>query len=184
MTRQKQRSGCNSSKDAVPHAEKVAVLTDPDLPYRQVEGQQLELAAHFLRLMLRRYALRHASELESTFVAIGRDHPAAPFLTASSLNFVQRRRILELSGANRLPTMAVFREYPEAGGLMSYGSIRTDRFRRAAIYVGRILKGAKPADLAVEQPTKYELVINLRTARALNLELPRALLDVADSGPG
>ena len=167
-------------KDAIPRAAEVAVLTDPDLPYRQVEWQQLDLAAHSLSMMLRRFVVRQASELEGAFAAMGRDHPDALFLTASSLNFVQRRLILELAGKSRLPTMASFREYPEAGGLMSYGNTRTDRFRRAAIYVGKILKGAKPADLPVEQPIKYELVINLRTARSLNLEIPRDLLLVAD----
>jgi len=167
-------------KDAIPRAAEVAVLTDPNLPYRQVEWQQLELAAHSLNLTLRRFVVRQASELAGAFAAIERGHFSALFLTASSLNFVQRRLILEFAARSRLPTMAVFREYPEAGGLMSYGSTRTDRFRRAAIYVSKILKGATPADLPVEQPTKYELVINLKTARSLNLEIPRNLLDVAD----
>jgi len=101
-------------------------------------------------------------------------------VTSSPVNFPYRRRIIELATKSQLPTMSPFREYPEAGGLMSYGNVRVDRFRSAAIYVGKILKGAKPADLPVEQPTKYELVINLKTARSLNLDIPRDLLLVAD----
>jgi putative ABC transport system substrate-binding protein len=95
-------------------------------------------------------------------------------------NFVNRQLIVELAAKTRLPTMANLREITEAGGLMSYGTIRTDSFRRAATYVGKILKGMKPADLPIEQPTKYELVINLKTARSLDLEIPRDLLLVAD----
>jgi len=90
------------------------------------------------------------------------------------------RGIIELALKNRLPVMSAFREITEIGGLMSYGSVRVDRFRRAAIYVGKILKGARPPDLPVEQPTKYELVVNLKTARSLDLEVPRDLLLVAD----
>jgi putative ABC transport system substrate-binding protein len=87
---------------------------------------------------------------------------------------------MELTGRSRLPVMSPFREMTEAGGLMSYGSVRVERFRRAGVYVSKILKGAKPADLPVEQISKYELVINIRTARSLDLEIPRALLLIAD----
>src|SRR5262249_12907264 len=102
------------------------------------------------------------------------------FLSNTELIFVNRRLIVELAAKNRLPTVSNLREITEAGGLMSYGSVRTDSFRRAAIYVCKILKGARPADLPVEQPTKYELVINLKTARWLNLEVPGDLLLIAD----
>jgi len=141
-------------KDAVPRAAQVAVLMDRDLPYDQVQWQQLELVAHPLNVTLRRVVVRQASEFESAFAAIGQARPDALFVIQSELNFVNRRRISELAGKSRLPTMSGWREWTEAGGLMSYGFVRADSYRRAAIYVGKILKGAKPADLPVEQPTK------------------------------
>jgi putative ABC transport system substrate-binding protein len=168
-------------KDAVPLAAEVGVLIgDPDLPYTWVQRQQLELAGRSLNVVLRPFAVRQAAELESAFAAMGRNRLDGLFLTGSELNFVNRRLIIELAAKSRLPTMSGYREYPEDGGLMSYGSVRAERFRSAALYVGKILKGAKPADLPVEQPTKYELVINLKTARLLNLEISRDLLLVAD----
>jgi putative ABC transport system substrate-binding protein len=165
---------------AVPHASQVAVLIDPDIPYSQTEWRQLELAARSLNVKLRQLVVRRASEFEGAFAAIARERPDVLLVALSPLNFPYRRRIIELATKSRLPTISPFREYPEAGGLMSYGNVRLDRFRSAAIYVGKILKGAKPAELPVEQPTKYELVINLKTARYLNLEIPRDLLLVAD----
>ena len=167
-------------KDAIPRAAKVAVLTGSDVPYRQVEWQELALAARSLNVMLRRFVVHQALELEQSFAEMESERPDVLLLTATSFNFVHRRRIIELAAKSRLPTMAAFREFPEAGALMSYCSVRADRFRHAAMYVAKILKGAKPADLPVEQPTKYELVINLKTARSLNLEVPRDLLLIAD----
>ena len=168
-------------KDAVPRiADMTVLIGDLDRPYPRVQWQQLELAARSLNVRLRRFVVRQASELDGAFTAIGRDRPDGLFLTNSELNFVNRRLIIELAAKNRLPTMSAYKEYPEGGGLMSYGNVRVDRFRSAGIYVGKILKGAKPADLPVEQPTKYELVINLKTARSLNLEIPRDLLLIAD----
>jgi ABC-type uncharacterized transport system substrate-binding protein len=167
-------------KDAVPHAGKVAVLIGPDLSYTQAQWQQLERAAPSLNMTLRQLVARQVSELDGVFAAIERDRPDALFVTTSPLNFVNRRLILELAAKSRLPTMSNRREYTEAGGLISYGSVRADAFRRAAIYVGKILNGAKPADLPVELPTQYELMINLKTARSLHLEIPRALLLIAD----
>ena len=167
-------------KDAIPRVANVALLTDSDLSYRQVEWQALALAARSLNVMLRRFVVRQTNELERAFAAIETDRPDALFLTPTSFNFVHRKPIIEFATKSRLPTMAPFREYPESGGLMSYGNVRADRFRRAAVYVAKILKGAKPADLPVEQPVKYELVINLKTARFLDLEISRDLLLVAD----
>src|SRR5262245_6795971 len=168
-------------KDALPRAAEVGVLIgDPDRPYARIQWQQLEAAARSLSVVLRRLVVRQASELESAFTAIERDRLDGLFVTNSSLTFVNRRLVIELATKSRLPTMSAFREYPEAGGLMSYSNVRIDRFRSAGIYAGKILKGAKPADLPVEQPTKYEFVINLKTARSFKLEIPRDLLLVAD----
>jgi putative ABC transport system substrate-binding protein len=167
-------------KDALPQAGRLAVLLNPDLPFTQLQWQQLEHVAPSLKLALRQLVARAPSELEGAFAAIGHDRPDALFVTNSELNFVNRSRIVELAAKSHLPTISAQREYLEVGGLMSYGSVRIDRFRRAGIYVGKILKGAKPGDLPVEQPTKYELVVNLKTARSFNLEIPRDLLLVAD----
>jgi len=167
-------------KDAVPQAARVAALMDPDLPDSQAQWQQLERAALSLNVKPRQLVARQRTELESAFAAIGSDRPDAIFVIINPLNFVHRRLIADLAAKSRLPTMSPLREFTEVGGLMSYGSVRVEAFRRAAIYVGKILKGAKPGDLPVEQPTKYELVINLKTARSLNLEIPRDLLLVAD----
>jgi putative ABC transport system substrate-binding protein len=170
-------------KDAVPHTAQVVVLTDTDLPDKQsqqAQWRQLEHAARSLNLSLRQFVARRASEFEDAFAAIAEGRPNALLVINSPLYFVNRKLIAELAAKKRLPTMSPLREFTEVGGLMSYGSVRVESFRRAAIYVGKILKGAKPAELPVEQPTKYELVINLKTAKALNLEIPRDLLLVAD----
>jgi putative tryptophan/tyrosine transport system substrate-binding protein len=166
-------------KDAVPHAAKVAVLLNPDAPYDRSQWQQLELAAPSLKVTLWQLVARQPSEVAGAFAAIGSDRPDA-LLPISALAFANRGLVIELALKNRLPAMSAFREITEVGGLMSYGSVRVDRFQRAAIYVGKILKGARPADLPIEQPTKYELVINLKTTRSLNLEISRDLLLVAD----
>lgn len=168
-------------KDAIPQATKIGVLTNPDLTYDQAQWQQLKLTAQSLNVTLRPLAARQASELEGAFAEISGDRPDALLVTsAGGLNFTHRRLIVELAAKNRLPVMSSFKETTEVGGLMSYGSNRIDLFRRAAIYVGKILKGSKPADLPIEQPVKYDLVINLKTARTLKLEIPRDVLLIAD----
>jgi putative ABC transport system substrate-binding protein len=167
-------------KDMVPHAHEVAILLNPDIPYSRSQWEQLERAAPSLNVMIRAVLARTANEFEGVFAAMGRDRPNVLFVTNNPLNLVHRKLVIELAAKNQLPLMSSWREYTEAGGLMSYASVRADRFQRAAIYVGKILKGAKPTDLPVEQPTKYELVINLKTAKSLNLEIPRDLLLIAD----
>ena len=167
-------------KDAIPYIAHVAVLMDPDLQDQQSQWQQLERAALSLNVRLRQLVARQPSELEYGFAAIRRDRPNAVFVINNPINFVHRRLITELAAKSQLPTMAALREFTEAGAFMSYGSVRVESFRRAGIYVGKILQGAKPADLPIEQPTKYELVINLKTGKALGLTIPRDLLLVAD----
>jgi putative tryptophan/tyrosine transport system substrate-binding protein len=167
-------------KDAVPHAANVAILLDPASPYEQAQWQHLELAARSLNVSVQRIEYSQASGWEGVFAAIGRGHSDAMVVTNGAKSFISRRSIIEFANNNGLPLMSGYQEYTENGGLISYGSLRTDRFRRAAIFVGRILKGANPADLPVEQPTKYDLIVNLKTARLLNLAIPRSLLLIAD----
>jgi putative tryptophan/tyrosine transport system substrate-binding protein len=125
-------------------------------------------------------AVRRREEFAEAFNRISHDRPDALLVDDSGLNFSNRSLIMDFAIRNRLPAVSTYKAYTEAGGLMSYGARGTDSFRQAASYVAKILKGAKPADLPVEQPTKYELVINLKTARSLNLEIPRELLLIAD----
>jgi putative ABC transport system substrate-binding protein len=159
-------------KDAVPQASRVAVLTNPSETYADAQLKALEQAAQVLRMRLQAVPVREVSEFESAFDRFIREGADALFVTGSGLLFAYRRSIIELAAKNRLPAMSSFRETTEVGGLMSYGSIRGHRYRLAAIYVGKILKGAKPADLPIEQPTKYELVINLKTAKCSILKFP------------
>jgi putative tryptophan/tyrosine transport system substrate-binding protein len=168
-------------KDAVPNISRVAVLINMDEPYATVEWKALGQAAQSLRLALQAIPVHSVGEYADAFDQMTKEKPDALFVAISApLSFTNRRLIVELAAKRRLPTISNFRETTEVGGLMSYGSVRTDRFRRAGVYVGKILKGAKPGDLPIEQPTKFELVINLKTARSLDLEVPRELLLVAD----
>jgi ABC-type uncharacterized transport system substrate-binding protein len=119
-------------------------------------------------------------DLDRPFAAISREKVGALIVLPSPMFFSERRLIVDLATKNRLPAMFFLREFAEAGGLMSYGPNFPELWRRAATYVDKILKGAKPADLPVEQPTKFELVINLKAAKALGLTIPQTLLLRAD----
>jgi putative tryptophan/tyrosine transport system substrate-binding protein len=167
-------------KDAIPLATRVAVLGGADTPVQPEYLKALEFAANALHISLQAVAVQNKGELESAFATLVAKPPDALFAMNGGFNFTNRRLIIELATKTRLPVISNFREFTEAGGLMSYGNSRPEEFRRAAIYVGQILKGAKPSDLPVEQPTKYDLVINLKTAKALNIEIPKSLLLVAD----
>jgi putative ABC transport system substrate-binding protein len=133
-----------------------------------------------LGLQLQVMAVRNPGELDGAVAAATRNRAGAVFSIAGNLAFSHRARIAELAIRRRLPTVAGVPAYAEAGWLMSYGASITDQSRHAATYVDKILKGAKPADLPVEQPTKFELVINLKTAKALGLTIPQTLLQRAD----
>jgi putative ABC transport system substrate-binding protein len=167
-------------KDAVPYAARIAVLLNPDGAYDRAELHKLDLTAPALNLKLQQVVARQKSEFENVFAGLQQDRPDAMFVAGNSLNFTNRRLIMDLALRARLPTVSNFRESAQAGGLLSYSTDRVERFRLAAIFVGKILRGAKPAELPVEAPTKYELVINLNTAKALNLEISRSLLLIAD----
>jgi len=124
--------------------------------------------------------VRDARELDAAFEAIIREHPEALLLLVDPFTLSQRSRIVEFAAAQRLPAMYETRDFVDAGGLISYGPNLSDQFRRAATYVDRILKGAKPADLPIEQPTKFELVINMNAAKALGIKFPNSILLRAD----
>jgi putative ABC transport system substrate-binding protein len=168
-------------KQIVPTLSQVAILRNAANPTHALFWAEAQSAAPRLGLKLQDVEVRTPDDLDGAFASIVRERSAAlvvlpdPLLVA-----VLRGRIAEHATRNRLPAMCTFREQAEAGGLLSYGPSLPVNYRHAATYVAKILKGAKPADLPVEQPTKFELVINLKTAKALGLTIPQALLLRAD----
>ncbi len=167
-------------KEAFPGVTRVAVLSNPDSPENPPLVKGLEVAARSLGVQLRALEVRDPTEFEKAFAAITRERAGAIMMLTDPLFNTHRRRIVELVAKSRLPAMYGFRQDVDAGGLMFYGATLADMYYRAATYVDKILKGAKPADLPVEQPTKFELVINLKTAKALGLTIPQSLLRRAD----
>jgi len=159
---------------------RVAVLWNPYTPSHPPRLKAVEEAGRTLRLQLQIVGVRTGAELEGAFSSMARKHAQAVLVLSSSLVLAERQHLTELAIRHRLPTMFAQREPVEAGGLMSYGPDFADLFRRGAIYVDKILKGARPADLPVEQPDKFVLVINRKTAKALGLAIPPALLLQAD----
>jgi putative ABC transport system substrate-binding protein len=167
-------------KQLVPKATRVAFFRDPPTPGRPVWSAETEAAARALGLSLQMAAVGSPEDFDTVFAAIARDRPDAIFCADTPLNLGNRQRIIDFAARERLPTVYALRAYAESGGLLSYGADLTDLSRRAATYVDKILKGAKPGELPVEQPTKFELVINLKTAKALGLTIPQSLLRRAD----
>jgi putative ABC transport system substrate-binding protein len=167
-------------KDAVPQAARIAVLLHPDDPVSLSQWRMLERAATVLNVSLLVVGVRQKEDFAAAFARLAGERPDALLVVNSALNFTNRKLIMEWAVGARLPAMSNYKESTEAGGLMSYGSNRLDSFRRAATYVGKILKGAKPSDLPIEQPITYELVINLKTAKVLGIEISRQLLLIAD----
>jgi putative ABC transport system substrate-binding protein len=165
-------------KEMVPTVKRIAVLSDP-LTIDQLRA--VEAANARMQLTLQPLELRNPPyDFGSAFGSAVRSHAEALFVLESSPIFRDRMQITQLAVKNRLPTSFAFREYVEAGGLMAYGASFVGMAGLAAVYVDKILKGAKPEDLPMEQPTTFELVINLKTARALRLTIPRSLLLRAD----
>ena len=170
-------------KDAIPGLLQVATLWHPTAyGKRTMDGMlmEAETAAQALGLHLQLVPAVGPGDLDGAFVTLAREHAEAVILLPSPMLFAEHKRIVELTAKSRLPAMYAAREFVEDGGLMSYGASQLDLFQRAATYVDKILKGANPSDLPVEQPTKLELVINLKTAKALGLNMPATLLALAD----
>ena len=164
----------------VPRVSRFAVLIDETSPGSMLIARGTQVAAQSLGVQLQSLGVRGPEELDRAFSAMKEARAGALIVESSSLLFTSRTRLANLALKNRLPTMFAQREYTEAGGLMAYAADFSDLFRRTATFVDKILKGAKPADLPVEQPTKFELVINLKTAKALGLTIPPSLLQRAD----
>jgi putative ABC transport system substrate-binding protein len=164
-------------KEAVPKLARVAVLYDPAIAGSVLEVKEdLPVSARALGLTVRSWEVRDADGFEKVFAALNKQRPDGLYVSSAPLMLANRKRIAALALKIRLPSMHVSRDYVEAGGLMSYGADEADRYRRVAYYVDRILRGAKPADLPVEQPTKFELVINLKTAKQIGLTIPPEVL--------
>jgi putative ABC transport system substrate-binding protein len=172
--------GLELLKEIAPRLSRVAVLWNRTSTAHVAMLKELEAAGRTLRVRLQLIDVRTPKDIESAFAAMTKERAEALIPLDGPDIFVQRRRIVELALQHRLPTVFLNRFYTDAGALMSYGPSFADLHGRAATYVDKILKGAKPADLPVEQPTKFELVINHKTAKALGLTIPPSLLQRAD----
>jgi putative ABC transport system substrate-binding protein len=167
-------------KEAVPNVSRVAVLWDPAEPGRRAQATAMESAGRGSGLQVALFEVRRPTDLDNVFAAMTRQAVGAVLVGASTMTFARRARLADLALRNQLPTMCLPSFSVEAGCLMSYDAQFADLYRRAAAYVDKILKGAKPADLPIEQPTKFELAINMKTAKALGLTIPPSLLARAD----
>jgi len=167
-------------KEAVPKVSRVAVLWNPTNHSHPLILGEAKVAARSLGVQLQLPEARGPDQFERALAAATRERAGALFILRDPMFYLHRTRLAELATKSQLPAIGVWGEFVEAGGLMSYGPSLPDLWRRAATFVDKILKGAKPADLPVEQPTKFELVINLKTARALGLRIPQSVLIRAD----
>jgi putative tryptophan/tyrosine transport system substrate-binding protein len=167
-------------KQAVPRAARVAVLWNTAYQGKAAEFRDMQATAVALKVMLQSFEVRGPGDFDRALSIIGRDRPDAMVAFSDPLTISHRQQIIEYTTKLRLPMISELGEFAKAGALMSYGASLADLLRRAAGHVDKILRGAKPADLPVEQPTKFELVINLKTAKALGLTIPPSLLARAD----
>ena len=167
-------------KEAIPKATRVALLWNPVPPSAEAYKKIVESAALKLGVTLFSVAVRERDEFEGAFAAMAKERVDGLVVLPDPLTFTARSQIVKLATKHRLPGIYQAREYVELGGLMSYGTNLADQFRRASVYVDKILKGAKPSDLPVEQAARYELVLNIRTAKALGLAIPTTLRLRAD----
>jgi len=167
-------------KEAVPRLSRLAVLWNPANPAHAATLRESEATARTLGLQTVPVAVQAAADVDSAFATIAREGASALFVLDDAILFIERQRIAKLALRNRLPLVSGISGYADAGALMTYGARQTDLYHRAAIIVDRILKGAKPANLPIEQPGSFELVLNLKTAKAFGLTIPDPLLLRAD----
>ena len=167
-------------REAVPRASRIAVLWNPDNPWHPLAVKRLQARSGSFGLQLQVLEVRGPDAIDRAFSAMTAERAQAVLVLADPMLFVHRQRLADLALKYRLPMMGNVRAYTGAGSLLSYWADRTDLSRRAASYVDRILKGAKPGDLPIEQPTKFELVINLKTAKMLGVTIPQSVLLRAD----
>ena len=167
-------------KEAFPKVARVALLWHPSGSRGNLPLTEMEAVAKALGLKLLSLEVRSLDDFEGAFARAKRERAQAIITTAGPLIATQRRQVLDFAAKNRLPAMYTASEWVEAGGLMSYGPSQTDQWRRAADFVDKILKGTKPADIPVEQPTKFEFIINLKAAEQIGLAIPTKVLARAD----
>jgi len=167
-------------KEAVPKAARIAVLWNANDQGMTLRYQEIEKAAQILRVEVQALGVREPDDFDVAFSTMTRRRPDAMFLVADALTMLNRKRVIEFAATHRIPAMYEASFIVRDGGLMSYGSSPEDSFRRAALYIDRIFKGAKPADLPAEQPTRYYLAVNLKTAATLGLTIPPSLRVRAD----
>jgi putative tryptophan/tyrosine transport system substrate-binding protein len=167
-------------KEVIPGISRVAVLSNPTDTAQALLLRDAQVAARSLKVRLQVQEARAPSDFAGAFSAMTKERAGGVIIFTSSMFYDQRTRIAELAARSRLPAIYSVKDYAEAGGLMAYGVNLGESFRRAATYVDKILKGARPAELPVEQPTKFDLVINLKAAKALGLTIPPSLLQRAD----
>jgi putative ABC transport system substrate-binding protein len=167
-------------REFVPSTKTIALLVNPDNRAGVIDGMNAQEAAHAIGLRAINIHARASREIDAAFATLAREQPDAIYINPDALFFNERNRIVALAARHAIPAIYAYRESTEAGGLFSYGASRTEVSRQAGNYVGRILKGEKPGDLSVLLPTKYQLVINRKTAKALGLTIPDKLLAIAD----
>ncbi|MBI3060022.1 MAG: ABC transporter substrate-binding protein [Deltaproteobacteria bacterium] len=167
-------------REVIPKLSHFAVLWNPVSPFQVIAEKEVQAAAKVLRMKVQSLGIRAPEELDNAFAAILRERPGALLVLADRLFLHHRARIMDFAAKHRLPGVYAYLELVEAGGLMSYGPSYADMHRRAATYVNKILKGTKPADLPVERPMKFELIINLKTAKQIGVTIPPNVLARAD----
>ena len=172
--------GLGLLRELVPNAKTIAVLVNPDNPNAETQVRQVQEAARALGLQLHVLKARSEVEFDAVSVSLAQQHADALMVAADPRFISHRNRLVALAARHSVPTIYFSREFVTAGGLLSYGTDIADAYRQVGVYVARILKGTKPVDLPVIQPTKFELVINLKTAKALGVTVPSGVLAIAD----